>query len=239
MYGIIGAMESEVAQLCAGMEEISESVVAGIRFWTGKIAGIPVVLAQSGIGKVNAAMCAQIMIDRFCVDRIVNTGIAGGVAHGLSVGDFIVGVASVQHDFDLSPLGYAKGYMSGEDKNKPTVYPSDASLAADFKKAAAEVLPENKIKEGVIATGDIFVSTGGLKEELRIRFGATAAEMEGGAIAQVAHANGVAAVIIRTVSDLADEKAESSVKNFEQSAADTSAGILLHMLKNAAQDKYI
>jgi adenosylhomocysteine nucleosidase len=190
------------------------------------------------MGKVNAAMCAQIMIDQFSVDRIINTGIAGGVAHGLSVGDFIVGVASVQHDFDLSPLGYVRGYMAGEDRNAPTFYPSDATLVADLKKAAKEVLPANKVKEGVIATGDVFVSTAGLKEELLTLFGAAAAEMEGAAIAQVSRANGIAAVIIRTVSDLADEKAESSVKNFEQFAADTSASMLLHMLKNAAQNKH-
>ncbi len=236
MYGIIGAMESEVALLRGRMRRPKEHTIAGIDFWAGAIAGTDAVLARSGIGKVNAAMCAQLMIDRFSVDKLINTGIAGGVAQGLAVGDFIVGTSSVQHDFDLGALHYVRGYMgSGGDGSRPTIYYSDAGLVAEFKRAAANVLPDSKIKEGVIATGDIFVESSVLKKELHALFFASAVEMEGAAIAQVARANGVASVIVRTVSDLADEEAGVSFASFEKAAADVSANILLHMLENAGK----
>ncbi|MGI6665044.1 MAG: 5'-methylthioadenosine/adenosylhomocysteine nucleosidase [Christensenellaceae bacterium] len=234
MYGIIGAMSSEIILLREHMREIKEEKIGVFTFYQGVINGSEVVLVKCGIGKVNAAMCAQIMIDRFAVTKLINTGIAGGVGSGLSVGDVVIGVDAVQHDFDMRGLGYAKGYMTGEDMTAYTVYQADEGLVAEFRAAVSAVVPPEKIKEGRIATGDIFVSDSAVKKELREGFASLAAEMEGAAILQVAEANKIPAVIIRAISDLADEGAEASVENFEQFAADISAETLLVLLEQAA-----
>lgn len=233
MWGIIGAMESEITLLRAQMQYEQEIRYGNKVFYRGSIAGQPTVLTQSGMGKVNAAMCAQILIDRFGVTRLVNTGIAGGIARGLHVGDIVIGNASLQHDFDLTPVGYVKACMRGPDKSRPTVFVADAELVAQFQKAAEKVLPSGKIHRGLIATGDVFVSERKMKLELRELYDAYAAEMEGGAIAQVAEENGIAAVIVRCISDLADENAHESIDHFEQMVADQSANILIKMLEEA------
>lgn len=234
MWGIIGAMESEITLLREQMKQEREVRYGNKVFYCGSIAGQPVVLTQSGMGKVNAAMCAQMLIDRFAVDRLANTGIAGGIARELHVGDIVIGNASVQHDFDMTPIGYAKGCMHGPDKSKPTIFAADTALVAQFRKAAEMVMEPQKIHEGLIATGDIFVSRKETKLELRERYHAYAAEMEGGAIAQVAEENGVRAVIVRCISDLADDNAHESIDHFEQVVADRSAKILIAMLEQEA-----
>ena len=232
MWGIIGAMESEILLLRGKMQQECEICYGNKKFYQGILNGQAVVLTQSGMGKVNAAMCAQMLIDRFGVDRLVNTGIAGGIARELHVGDIVIGTASLQHDFDLTPIGYAKACMRGPDKTKPTLFFADKALVEEFRLAARNVLPEEKIHEGLIVTGDVFVSNREVKLALRKNYNAYAAEMEGGAIAQVAEENGIAAVIVRSISDLADDYAQKSVENFEQSAADLSAQIILCMLEN-------
>ena len=233
MYGIIGAMTSEITLLRDQMQELKEHEIGTMVFYMGLLKEAPCVLVKCGIGKVNAAVCAQLLIDRFGVDKIINTGIAGGVGAGLKVGDIVIGTSSVQYDFDMQPLGYAKGYMDGPDRTKFTIYESDKGLVEEFKTAVKEALPNQRVLEGRIATGDKFVADAALKAELRDHFGAIAAEMEGAAIAHVTEKNDVAAVIIRAISDLADEGASESVENFEQLTADASATILLHMLERA------
>lgn len=233
MYGIIGAMQSEITLLKSEMQEMKTHTIGMMEIYTGLLKEAPCVLVQCGIGKVNAAVCAQLLIDKFGVDKIINTGIAGGIGADLKVGDIVIGTSSVQYDFDMQPLGYAKGYMDGPDRTKFTVYESDKGLIEEFKAAVKEALPNQRVLEGRIATGDKFVADPALKIELRDHFGAIAAEMEGAAIAHVAQKNSVAAVIIRAISDLADEGASESVENFEQLTADASATILLHMLKRA------
>jgi adenosylhomocysteine nucleosidase len=231
MFGIIGAMESEITLLKGKIEEIEEHYLGRSVFYTGKLEGQEVVLLKSGIGKVASAIGAQAMIDRFHVSGIVNTGIAGGIGKGLAVGDIVVGSFAVQHDFDMSGLGYAPGYMEGEEKDQPTRYLPDEALVQEFLQAARKVMPEEHIHRGGIATGDLFVSGSAAKKRLRETFDAMAAEMEGGAIAQTAVQNGVPFVIIRAISDLADEGAASSVEQSEQTMADRSAKILLELLK--------
>lgn len=233
MYAIIGAMQSEVSLIREQMEDVEKTEIGGSDFYAGTLFGKKAVLVKCGIGKVNAAMCTQIVIDRFGAEKIVNTGIAGGLAHGLKVGDIVIGASALQHDFDLSPVGYPKACMREEDRPGYTAYPGDPALRALFKAAAVSVLGEEKVREGVIASGDQFVASQGLKEELRAQFNAAAAEMEGAAIAQVAEKNGRAAVIVRAISDLADEGAYESVSNFEQTVADVSAKIILEMMRNA------
>lgn len=231
MFGIIGAMDSEIALLRENLQHMEQHRMGRSLFYTGVIQGQEVVLLRSGMGKVASAIGAQAMIDRFDVKSIVNTGIAGGVGQGLSVGDIVVGSFAVQYDFDMSGLGYAPGYMEGAEKSLPTHYLPDAALVGEFLQAARKVMPEERIHKGGIATGDRFASGGELKKHLREDFNALAVEMEGGAIAQTATQNQVPFVIVRAISDLADEGAAGSVQEFEQIAADRSARILIELLK--------
>ena len=173
------------------------------------------------------------MIDRFQVGCVINTGVAGGLHPSLAVGDIVISTDAVQHDFDLTAFGYVKGYMSNGDGKSPTRYHADPELAALFKAAADEVLDGNKYIEGTIASGDIFVDDSALKKELIERFGAAAAEMEGAAIAQAAAANHVPFVVIRSISDLAENEANVSFEEFERKAAEISSSIVLGMLRRA------
>ena len=235
--GIIGAMESEVRHLLARMEDPAEQTVAGRTFIGGQLAGCPVVVVQSGIGKVAAAITAQILIDRFGAEILLNTGMAGGLDSRLAVKDLVVGTAAVQHDFDLTAFGHARGYISGEDDMKATAFYADKDLVALALDAAADVLPaESKAITGVIASGDIFVDDSTLKQAIITQFGAAAAGMEGAAIAQTAAANGVPFVILRTISDLAEHQANVSFDELERYVGQLAEDItvaLLTRLKNA------
>ena len=233
--GIIGAMDSEVTFLKSALQNAQEESVGGLNLTTGNIGETTVVVAKSGIGKVNAALCAQIMIDRFSVVCLINTGIAGGIGSdgALAIGDFVIGTDAVQYDFDVTAFGHAKGYMcTGIQHDQPTIYHSDAALVAAIERSAAKWLPQAKLKHGRIATGDTFVSDSRVKNELWQNFHATAAEMEGAAIAQTATANGIPFVIVRAISDLADDSAARSYDEFEKEAAGISANIVIELLKN-------
>ncbi len=228
--GIIGAMASEVELLKAAMEEGSEMEIAGRDFSYGLLEGRPVVVVQCGEGKTSAAICAQAMVDRFHVDRLINTGVAGGLAAELRVGDLVIGTDAVHHDFDLTALGYVRGYVAGGDGQKPTRFQADTELISLCKRAAAQMDEDISCLEGTIASGDIFVDDSGLKRHLIEQFGAAAAEMEGAAIAQTAQANGVPFVLIRAISDLAEQEANVSFASFEKQAADRSARLVMRML---------
>lgn len=229
--GIIGAMASEVEILTAKLQNAQTAEIAGVVFHEGLLEGRHVVIAQCGIGKVCAAICAQAMIDRYRVGALINTGVAGGLHPSLAVGDIVISTDAVQHDFDMTAFGDVKGYMGGGDGKSPTRFLADPGLVADFKAAADEVLNENKYIEGTIASGDIFVDDSALKKSLIELFGAAAAEMEGGSIAQVAVANRVPFVVIRSISDLAEHEATVSYGEFEKKAAEISSRIVLGMLR--------
>ena len=237
IWGVIGAMASEVELLTSRMEEASALRHAGVDFHYGTLEGVPVVAARCGIGKVCAAVCAQAMIDRFHVAALVNTGVAGGVAPGLSVGDLVIGADAVQHDFDITAFGHAKGYMGlgpgPADDSQPTRFAADPDLVAAFRAAAESVPGSGSILTGTIASGDVFVADDCVKREIAAQFGAAAVEMEGAAVAQVAVANGVPFVIVRAISDLAGEAATVSFEEFEKAAAERSARIVSAMLRQA------
>ena len=231
--GIIGAMDSEVTNLIQRMESVIIEEYAGRRFVKGTLAGQPVVVVQSGIGKVAAAITAQMLIDGFGVDALLNTGMAGGLDSRLAVKDLVIATAALQHDFDISAFGHARGFMYGEDDQKPTLFVADEALCAKAREAAARVLPEgSKSIDGIIASGDIFVDDSALKAQLRDGFGAAAAEMEGAAIAQTAVANGVPFVIIRTISDLAEHQANVSFDELEKYVGILAGNITVALLEN-------
>ena len=231
--GIIGAMESEVQNLIARMEGITYHEKAGRRFAVGTLSNQEVVVVQSGIGKVAAAITAQMLIDTFAVDALLNTGMAGGLDARLAVKDLVIATAALQHDFDLTAFGHVKGFLCGEDDQKPTLFVADETLCTKARAAAEAVLPTgSKAIDGIVASGDVFVDDSALKAELRDGFGAAAAEMEGAAIAQTAVANGVPFVILRTISDLAEHQANVSFDELEQYAGKLAGDITVALLAN-------
>ena len=147
-YGIIGAMDSEVALITSSMKNTTVHEVAGLRFYEGELCGSQAVVVKCGVGKVNAACCTQVLCDRFSVDALINMGVAGGVSPELRVQDVVVGTALVQHDFDLRPFGYVRGYLGreyGGDGQTPTVFYADKTLVERCLCAAESVLgPEHR-----------------------------------------------------------------------------------------------
>ncbi len=236
IYGIIGAMDSEIALLNSEMIDTHAQTNAGLTFYSGTLCGASVVLVKCGVGKVNAAACAQQLIDRYHVNVVINIGVAGGVSSQLRVLDVVVGTKLVQHDFDLRPFGYTKGYLGeafGGDSQKPTVFVSDADLVRRLETAAKAVIgDEHTCHCGVIASGDEFVAASERRTAISSEFDALASEMEGAAIAQVATLNNCPFVVLRTISDMADGSAPVSFEQVVQYAADTAAAVIMQMLRS-------
>ena len=229
--GVIGAMDSELSSLIAALKGREDRTLHGLVFYTGTLEDSPVVLVKCGVGKVNAARTAQVLIDAFAPRALINTGIAGGVAPGLSVGDAVVADGLVQHDFDVTAFGHAKGYLcTGRDSSKPTVFVPEQKVQDSLFQAACALLGEGHVHRGMVATGDQFISGRESKAAIWEQFHASAAEMEGGAIAQAAALTGVPFGVIRVISDLADGTAPSSFDQFEQETADRSAAIVKRTL---------
>jgi len=219
--GIIGAMQVEVEILLGEMESRQERVVAGSTFHAGKLEGLDAVVVQCGVGKVNAALCAQILCDCFGVTHLVNTGIAGSLNAELDIGDLVVSTDVMYHDFDCTHFGYPYGRVPGMDV---TAFPADEALA-DFAFAAAEQVNPGHTRRGRIASGDMFVAEKSVKEQIIASTGGLCTEMEGAAIAQTAYRNGVPFVILRAISDKADDSAQMDYPTFERQAAHRCAEV--------------
>ena len=233
-YGIIGAMDTEIQMIREKMDRCRTNSLYGLTFYQGRIGGMDVVLAKCGIGKVNAARCAQILIDRSNPDYLINTGVAGGVGPGLRLGDMVLSTDLVQHDFSMKALGCVDGCLTLEGpKDKPTLFHADEALLTRFEKVARETAGEAAIHRGRIASGDPFVADQDAQKRIYETFGALACEMEGAAIAQVAQAADVPFLVVRSISDLADGSAPESYAAFERHAAALSAQMLLKFLENA------
>ena len=211
MLGIIGAMVPEVAALTQAMTDPEVTRRAGMMFYRGTIDGKECVVVQSGIGKVNAAMCAQILADLFPVTAIVNTGVAGSLDASLNIGDAVVASDAVQHDMDTSHFGDPIGQIPGMDVY---AFPADERLAALALKAAEEAVPEMTVRRGRVVSGDQFISSSEKKAWLTEVFGASCTEMEGAAVAHAAYRNGLPWLVIRAISDKADDSAEMDYPSF-------------------------
>lgn len=231
-YGIIGAMDTEIQMIREKMDRCRANTLYGLTFYQGRIGGFDVVLAKCGVGKVNAARCAQILIDRSNPDYIINTGVAGGVGPDLHVGDMVLSTDLVQHDFCMNALGCVDGCLTLEGpKDQPTLFHADEVLLSRFEKVAKETAGEGAIHRGRIASGDTFVADRTAQKRIYESFGALACEMEGAAIAQVAQAADVPFLVVRAISDLADGSASESYAAFERHAAHLSAQMLLRFLE--------
>lgn len=215
MLGIIGAMEEEVAELKRRMEIEEVSEVASMSFYRGKLEGKEVVIVRSGIGKVNAAVCAQILIDRFHVDTLINTGIAGSLDAQIDIGDMVISTDAVEHDMDASAFGDPVGQIPQMDTFS---FPADEKLVKLAKEVNERINPDIHTWTGRIVSGDQFVASSQVKERLVTLFGAKCTEMEGAAIAHTAYLNKISCVIIRAISDKADNSAEMDYPAFEELA---------------------
>ena len=225
--GIIGAMDVEVATLKAKMEDVTVTARAGMEYCAGKLEGLDAVVVQCGIGKINAAMCTQILIDSFAVDAIVNTGIAGSLCADLDIGDLVISRDAIHHDFDLRFWGRPIGQVPGMDV---IAFPADEKLMnAAF--AAAEAENAGHTKVGRVASGDQFICSKAQKEKIIADTEAICAEMEGASIAHTAYRNGVPFVIIRAISDKADDSAEMDYPPFEAIAAQRCANVTCRLAK--------
>ena len=223
--GIIGAMQVEVEILLSCLENKEETTVAGSTFYEGTLEGLEVAIVQCGVGKVNAAICAQILCDRFGVTHLVNTGIAGSLCADLDIGDLVISKDAMYHDFDCVHFGYEMGRVPGMDT---VAFPADENLAK-YAFAAAESVNPGHTKSGRVASGDLFVAEKAAKDAIIAKTGAVCTEMEGAAIAHTAYRNGVPFVIIRAISDKADNSAEMDYPVFEAIAAQRCARVTVAM----------
>ena len=221
--GIIGAMDVEVATLKEKMVNMTEKIIAGATYCEGVLENLPVVVVQCGVGKVNAALCVQALCDCFEVTHIVNTGVAGSLCNELDIGDILVSVDAMHHDFDCSPVGYVPGKIPGLDV---LAFPADEKLCT-LAFAAAEQVNSGHTKTGRVASGDQFIAGRQIKEKIIAITDAKCTEMEGAAIAQVAYRNRVPFVVLRAISDKADDSAEMDYPTFERIAADRCAKVVM------------
>ena len=221
MLGIIGAMTVEVDELKKIMSDTLEHTVGDMTFVSGKLYGADAVVTVCGEGKVNAAMCTQAMIMEYAPDLIVNTGVGGGLADGLKIGDVVVASAVVEHDMDMSPLGYPIGFVGGVNR---TEMPCDKKTADLLERCTRELnIP---CRRGIVASGDQFISSDEKKAFLVKTFNASVCEMEGAAIGHVCIRNGVPFGVLRSVSDSGDDKASMSFPEFAELASKNSIAII-------------
>ena len=227
--GIIGAMDIEVALLKENMENVTVTGRTGMTFFEGTLEGLNAVVVQCGVGKVNAAMCTQILCDLFGVTHIVNTGVAGSLDAELDIGDLVISEDAMYHDFDCSVINdnYCVGQVPGMSV---LAYPADKALGeAAF--AAAEAVNPGHTRMGRVASGDQFVCGKEQKDYIITHTGARCTEMEGAAIAHTAWRNGVPFVVIRAISDKADDSAEMDYPTFEAIAAKRCAAVTMELAK--------
>ena len=230
--GIIGAMEIEVAILKSKLENTKVTKVGPMEFYEGRLSGCDVVIVMCGVGKVHAAMCTQVLCAMFGVTHIVNTGVAGSLDAELDICDVLVSTDAIQHDMDVTHLGYDVGKVPGLDVQ---AFPADEKLMK-YAYEASEALRPGHTRLGRVATGDQFVNSKALKEKIIADTAAKCTEMEGGAIAQVAYVNHVPFVILRAISDKADDSADMDYPTFEKLAAANCAAVTEALAKRLAEE---
>ncbi|WP_274361581.1 5'-methylthioadenosine/adenosylhomocysteine nucleosidase [Paenibacillus thermotolerans] len=225
--GLIGAMQEEIERFLERIGNAETITVAGIEFRKGDWLGKKVVLCKCGVGKVNAAVCTQLLIDRFGVDCVIFTGVAGALHPELNIGDIVVSTDCIQHDMDVTPLGFARGVIPYTEES---VFPADERLV-ETAFAASEALYPGKARKGRVLSGDQFVASRETVELLRRELQGDCVEMEGSAVAQVCRLNGVPYVVLRSMSDRADGSAHVNFEEFTKLASERSGSIVEEMLK--------
>lgn len=218
--GIIGAMELEVETLKAAMTLHKKLTKAGMEFYEGCLGKAEVVIVRSGVGKVNAAMCVQILADLFQVTHIINTGVAGSLNAALDIGDILISKDALHHDVDATIFGYAPGEVP---QLGTQTFPGDETMIRLAATACQQLDPPIKTLVGRVVSGDQFISSKEVKNRLIETFRGDCAEMEGASIAHAAFLNQIPFVIVRAISDKADDSAEMDYPTFERQAAQDCA----------------
>lgn len=219
--GIIGAMEEEVAMLKEQMKDVTVKEKAAMEFFHGTLNKKEVVVVRSGIGKVNAGICVQILADDYQVDAVINTGIAGSLKAEINIGDIVLSTDTMYHDMDATEFGYPIGQVPRMDVH---AFPADETLRKLAKTACEKVNPEISVFEVRVVSGDQFVADKALKNQIIERTNGWCTEMEGTAVGQAAHLNKIPYLIIRAISDKADDSAQVDYPTFERQA-------ILHSVK--------
>ena len=227
--GIIGAMDEEIAVLKEKIDVVTSKSVIGLDFCIGMFNGNSVVFVRSGIGKVNASVCAQVLVDHFAVDYIINVGVAGAVSPELNVGDVVISKDTVQHDMDTSAFGDPLGEIP---RMAESYFKADDELVKLALECAEEICTPEKVFFGRVASGDQFISDKEKKKKLWTTFGAYCTEMEGAAIAHACWLNKIPFVIIRSISDNADNEADMKYEEFVEIAAKNSGEIVYKLLQS-------
>ncbi|MBY0011012.1 5'-methylthioadenosine/adenosylhomocysteine nucleosidase [Paenibacillus typhae] len=226
IIGLIGAMDEEIELLLSSMENKQTAVKAGVTYYSGDVFGRKAVLCKSGVGKVNAAVTTQILLDTFGVSKVLFTGVAGAVHPLLDIGDIVISSACIQHDMDVTALGYPKGVIPYQEVS---VFTADENLVKLAEQACKEL--KQHFVTGIVLSGDQFIASSEAVEALYRELNGACAEMEGAAVAQVCYMNEAPFVIIRSMSDKADGSAHVSYNEFTVTAARSSHAILEYMLK--------
>ncbi|MBQ6067542.1 MAG: 5'-methylthioadenosine/adenosylhomocysteine nucleosidase [Clostridia bacterium] len=229
VIGIIGAMDVEVTSLKEAADVTKTTEIAEMEFCEGTLGEKKVVIVKCGMGKVNAGICAHTLINDFGCTKIINTGVAGSLDNQIDIGDIVVSVDAVQHDFTVEAIGFAKGEIPYTGLY---AFPADEAMRAAAVSAVKEAAPEINVFEGRICSGDQFISTKEQKEKIISDFGGLCCEMEGAAIAQACYLNHTPYVVIRAISDKPDETEIVEYKDFEAKAAVHCAEIVQHMVEN-------
>ena len=225
--GIIGAMQEEVAYLISKIEDPKTETHVGREYVAGTLSGVPVVVCRCGVGLVAAATCAATMVETYGATAVINTGVAGSLDNAINIGDIVISTSSVLHDMDACALGYAPGQNPDFDV---VSFEADETLK-NAALAAVETLEDGVSAHlGIVASGQMFVSSPELKDRIVGLFGASCCEMEGAAIAQVCYMAGVPYLVIRAISDKADGSAHMDYPAFEKQAAVDCAAVVLKML---------
>lgn len=224
--GIIGAMDVEVATIRDRMEEAHTFERAHMQFCEGILRGLPAVVVRCGVGKVNAAACAQILADQYEVTHVVNTGVAGSLDNRIEIGDVVVSTDVMHHDMDATGLGYSLGEIPQLDVDR---FEADEMLRRAAIEACEVVVPGISVFEGRVASGDQFVSDYSRKQGIRERFEAMCCEMEGASIAQVCWLNDIPFVVVRVISDKADGSKKVLYPIFEKRSAERCADIICEL----------
>ena len=233
MIGIIGAMRIEVEGIVAALTEPQTKELCGTPFTSGKLNGVPVVVARCGAGKVNAAMCAAAMILHYAPKLIISTGVAGGIGEGVKIGDLVIAPHAVQYDYDTTAIGEPKAYVPLGGTGRETVeLPTSEKHNAVLADMAADSY--KGVHRGVIATGDKFVADPAVCEALKAEFGAVSCEMETGSIAQVCAAGGVPFSGLRAISDNANDDGKVDFMTFAKDSAEKC----ITLLKASAEALY-
>ena len=228
MIGILCALDREIEELLSELEGAEHRALCGYDYAAGTLRGQKVVLCKCGVGKVNAAVCAQTMLLNWNVDLVINSGVAGALKEPLEIGDICVATELVQHDVDTSAIGDPVGFVSTVER----IYFPCAERAVEGILRAAARLDHVRALPGRVASGDQFVTDRAVKERIVKNFDASACEMEGGAIAQVCCINGVDCAVIRAISDSSSGRHQMEYQEFMPMAAHNSAQVVLEFLSN-------